>query len=58
MDLDLGTGMDDGLVVIRELGLGARSTLVTSYYDKDEVQATCAELGLKIVPKPLAAMAV
>lgn len=48
----------NGLSVIEELktnkGPQDRAILVTSHYEEDPIQETCARLGVKIIPKGLA----
>lgn len=50
-DYDLAHDTRNGLEWIEKLGLGARSVLVTSYYEKKDVRQFAARLGVKLVPK-------
>jgi signal transduction histidine kinase len=43
-----------GLDVIETLCIQKNSVLVTSYYEESQVRKKCAELGVKLIPKPLA----
>jgi signal transduction histidine kinase len=54
VDQDLGPGRPRGLEVLRRLA-PIRGVLVTSGYDDPELQAACAQAGVRLLPKPLVA---
>ncbi len=45
-----------GLDVIASLGIAGRSILVTSRFEEPEVRARCARLGMRLIPKGMAAL--
>ncbi len=53
-DYELLGDPDNGLDLIEKLGVQARAILVTSRYEEPQVQARCAQLGVRLIPKGLA----
>jgi signal transduction histidine kinase len=43
-----------GIDIIRECGIQDKSILVTSRFEEDAVRKTCAEIGVRLLPKNLA----
>ena len=54
VDYELAGADETGLDLIRSLGLGARSILVTSRYEEPGIIERCVELGVRMIPKGLA----
>lgn len=46
----------DGIEAARDLGIAARSVLVTSRFEQERVIEACVALGMSVVPKPVASM--
>jgi signal transduction histidine kinase len=44
-----------GLDIIEELNIGAHSILVTSRYEETHIRTRCEKLGVKLIPKAMAA---
>ncbi|MBI4237408.1 MAG: hybrid sensor histidine kinase/response regulator [Deltaproteobacteria bacterium] len=55
-DYELIGEPSNGLDLIQTLGLAARAILVTSHYDEPALQARCAALGVRLIPKGLAGL--
>jgi signal transduction histidine kinase len=51
MDYDMGPGEENGLEVIKALGISRQSVLVTGHYDDPAIQLACAAVGCKLLPK-------
>ncbi|HOW88848.1 MAG TPA: ATP-binding protein, partial [Elusimicrobiales bacterium] len=48
---------ETGLSLVEELGIGARSILVTSRYEEEDVLKSCLRLRVRMIPKGLAGLA-
>jgi hypothetical protein len=55
-DYELVGARETGLDIIEELGLQGRVVLVTSRYEDVTILKRCERLGVRVVPKGLAAM--
>lgn len=53
-DQDLGENEATGLALAEEYGLGERLILVTSHYGEPAIQARCAKMKARMIPKGLA----
>ena len=53
-DYELLGDPDNGLDLIEKLGVQDRAILVTSRYEEPQVQARCAKMGVRLIPKGLA----
>ncbi len=54
-DYELIGFKETGLDLIKELNISSISTLVTSHYGEEPIQSECKKIGLKILPKMMAA---
>ncbi|OGS39961.1 MAG: hypothetical protein A2506_08700 [Elusimicrobia bacterium RIFOXYD12_FULL_66_9] len=54
VDYELLGCEETGLGLVRSLGFGARSILVTSRYEESSILRECVELGVRLIPKGLA----
>ena len=45
----------NGIEVIKKLNIASRSVLVTSHYEEPIIQHSCLQLGIKLLPKSMAA---
>lgn len=50
-DYDLGENQKNGLEVAQELGLGAKTILVTGHYDAADIQRECSRQRVRLLPK-------
>ncbi|MBI4236795.1 MAG: hypothetical protein HY696_00055 [Deltaproteobacteria bacterium] len=55
-DYELIGEPNNGLDLIHALGVAARAILVTSHYEEPALQARCAALGVRLIPKGLAGL--
>lgn len=55
-DYELLGYKETGLSLIEELGLGKQAILVTSRYEEQSILSTCLRLGVRMIPKGLAAI--
>ncbi|MCB0404804.1 MAG: hypothetical protein KDD51_08450 [Bdellovibrionales bacterium] len=55
MDYELEGQAHTGIELICELGLQTQAILVTGCYDNPSLQVECEKLGIRLLPKPLAA---
>lgn len=51
LDYDMGPKAESGLAFAQRLRSGSRAYLVTGHFDAPEIQAACAEIGCKLLPK-------
>lgn len=56
LDYELGPEVETGLDIASELDLSGRAVLVTGRHDEKEVMAACRKLGVRMLPKELAAL--
>ncbi|MBI4236789.1 MAG: HAMP domain-containing histidine kinase [Deltaproteobacteria bacterium] len=55
-DYELLGEPSNGLDLIQTLGVAHRAILVTSHYEEPAIQARCAALGVRLIPKGLAGL--
>ncbi len=55
-DLELLNSETNGIELIKSYNLQSQATLVTSHFDDEEIQATASAMGIRIIPKDLAAI--
>jgi hypothetical protein len=55
VDYELLGDSKTGLDVIEDLGIGDKAILVTSRFEEDSIRIRCEHLGVKLIPKGLAA---
>ncbi|HPI39367.1 MAG TPA: HAMP domain-containing sensor histidine kinase [Pseudobdellovibrionaceae bacterium] len=56
MDYELLNSPKTGLDLIEELGIAAKSILVTSRFEESWIQNRCKKLGVRLIPKGLASL--
>lgn len=54
VDFELSDCERDGLDVIEEMNIEARSVLVTSRFEEESIRQRCKEMGVRILPKTMA----
>ncbi len=55
-DFELLGQCTNGLSLIKELEIEKQSILVTSRYEEESIRRVCHELGVKLIPKPMAGL--
>jgi anti-sigma regulatory factor (Ser/Thr protein kinase) len=53
IDYEFIDSQEDGLSIVRKLGIAAQSVLVTSHYEESDVQKAASDLGVRIIPKTM-----
>lgn len=56
LDYEMGPGVETGLDIASELDLKGQAVLVTGRHEEKEVMAACRNLGVRLLPKELAAL--
>jgi signal transduction histidine kinase len=51
MDFDFGPNKKTGLQIVEAFGIARQTVLVTGHYDDPGIQAACAKIGCRLLPK-------